>query len=250
LDIATLTGGRVISEEQGSKLANVTIADLGSASRAILRRDSTTIVGGAGNPAAIADRCGLIRKQIEESKSDYDREKLQERLGKLSGGVAVIRVGAPSEAELKTRKEAFDDAIAATQAAVVEGIVAGGGVALVQAAASLEPLLAEAQGDERTGARLLRDVLDVPARQLALNAGVDPGVAVERIRNTPGLGLDASTLEYRDMIAAGIVDAAKVVRTALENAVSIAGVMLLAEATLTEHEEKAEESHAGMEPEL
>jgi chaperonin GroEL len=243
LDIATLTGGRLIAEELGGKLKNVTLADLGKATRAILKRDSTTIVGGGGNPSSISDRCAQIRRQIADTTSDYDREKLEERLGKLSGGVAVVRVGAPSEAELKMRKEAFDDAISATQAAVAEGVVAGGGVALVRAAAAVEPLFAQLEGDVRTGARILCDALDVPARQLAANANADPGVVVERIRAGAGLGFDTSKLAYCDMVEAGIVDPVKVIRIALENAVSVAGVLLLAEATLTEQED--EPKHAG-----
>jgi len=236
-DIAVLTGATLIAEEKGMKLANATLADLGRAQRVICRRDSTTIVGGGGIKAAIADRCGQLRAQIADSKSDYDREKLEERLGKLSGGVAVIRVGAASETELKARKEAFDDAISATQAAVAEGIVPGGGLALLRAIDRVDEVVAATDGDVRTGAKILRSALEVPLRQLAANAGLDPGVAVERVRSGGGLGLDAATGQYVDLVAAGIVDPVKVVRVALENAVSVAGILLLAEATLTEHEE-------------
>jgi chaperonin GroEL len=236
-DIAILTGATLISEEKGMKLEKVSMADLGRAKRVLCKRDSTTIVGGGGNKAAIADRCGQLRHQIADATSDYDREKLQERLGKLSGGVAVIRVGAASETELKTRKESFDDAISATQAAVAEGIVPGGGVALLRAMDAVDTVVKACEGDEHTGAAMLRSALEIPARQLAANSGLDPGVAIERMRGTGNVGLDASTGSYVDLVAAGILDPVKVVRVALENAVSVAGVLLLAEATMTEHED-------------
>lgn len=235
-DIAVLTGAAVIAEDKGMKLAKATLADLGRAKRVICKRDSTTIVGGAGAKTTITERCEQIRRQIAETTSDYDREKLEERLGKLSGGVAVIRVGAASESELKARKEAFDDAISATSAAVAEGIVPGGGLALLRATARVDAVVRQAEGDVRTGAAMLRAALEVPIRQLAVNSNCDPGVAVERLRDSGSVGLDASTGTYVDLLARGILDPVKVVRIALENAVSVAGVLLLADATMVEHE--------------
>jgi chaperonin GroEL len=238
-DMAILTGGQVIAEELGLKLENVTPADLGRAKRVVVDKDNTTIIGGAGSSEAIAGRCAELRRQIEDTTSDYDKEKLQERLAKLAGGVAVIHVGAPSEAEMKNRKDAFEDAIAATRAAVAEGIVPGGGVALLRCAPALERELAKLEGDERTGMRILRDALEVAIRQIALNSGADPGVVAERVRNGKGsFGFDARRLEYADLTEAGIIDPTQVVRTALENAASVAGTLLLAEATLTDVEEK------------
>ena len=240
-DIAVLTGGRAITEDLGIALEKVGLQELGRARRVVIERDATTIIGGAGDRAAIEGRCRELRRQIEETTSDYDREKLQERLAKLAGGVAVLRVGAPTETALKNRKEAFDDAIAATKAAVAEGVVAGGGVALLRAVDSVRAEEAKAEGDERTGIRILRQALETPARQLAANAGVDPGVVVDRIRGGEGdFGFDARRGEYVRMFEAGILDPAKVVRIALENAVSVAGVLLLAEATIIEVEEAKE----------
>jgi chaperonin GroEL len=244
-DMAILTGGQVIAEELGLKLENTTPRDLGSAKKVVVTKDDTTLIEGAGAPAAIAARCNELRKQIEESGSDYDREKLQERLAKLAGGVAVIRVGAPSEAELKNRKDAFDDAISSTKAAIAEGIVPGGGVALLRSVEALDQEAAKCEGDEATGVRILRHALEAPARQIAANSGVDPGVVVDRLRQGSGaFGFDARRGEYVDLIEAGIIDPTKVVRLALENAVSVASVLLLAEATLTEIEEKKEERAA------
>ncbi|HEU5358337.1 MAG TPA: TCP-1/cpn60 chaperonin family protein, partial [Gemmatimonadales bacterium] len=241
-DMAILTGGRVIAEEIGVKLEHVTLADLGHAKRVVVDREHTTIVGGAGAKEAIAGRCDDIRKQIADTTSDYDREKLQERLAKLAGGVAVIRVGAPSETELKNRKEAFEDAISATKAAIAEGIVPGGGLALLRCIDPVERAAAEAEGDERTGMLILRRVLEVPTRQIAENSALDGGVVVERMRaGTGNYGLDAAQGKYVDLVDAGIIDPTKVVRVALENAVSVAGTLLLTEATLTEvPEPKAE----------
>jgi chaperonin GroEL len=237
-DIAVLTGGRLIGDELGSTLEKVADGDLGRAKRAVITREATTIIGGAGEKAAIHGRCEELRRAVAESTSDYDREKLEERLAKLSGGVAVIRVGAPSEVEAKRLKEAYEDAIAATKAAVAEGILPGGGVALLRAA---EAVLAEAEraaGDERTGLRVLARALEAPARQIAANSGFDPGVVVERLKEARGAqGFDARNGTYVDMLQAGILDPTKVVRLALENAVSVAGVLLLTEATLTESEE-------------
>jgi chaperonin GroEL len=239
-DIAVLTGGRVIAEEIGVKLEHLTLADLGSAKRVVVDHESTTIVGGGGGKDAVTGRCNEIRAQIEKATSDYDREKLQERLARLAGGVAVIRVGAPSEAELKSRKEAFEDAISTAKAAMAEGVVPGGGVALLRAMPALEQLAATLPVDQGTGARVLRRALEVPARQIAENSGIDPGITIERIlAGTGSFGLDAATGEFVDLFESGIVDATKVVRVALDNAVSVAGTLLLTEATLAEIEEPA-----------
>ena len=241
-DIAIVTGGKVISEEIGLKLSETAIGDLGQASRVVIDKENTTIVGGLGEKLLIEGRCNELRKQIADTKSDYDREKLEERLAKLAGGVAVIRVGAHSEAELKSRREAFDDAIHATKAAVAEGIVAGGGVALLRVAPMIAQAEAEASGDEKIGLRILRLALEVPARQIGANSGFDGGVVVEKISTAPATtGFDAATGDYVDMFERGIIDPVKVVRVALENAASVAGVLLLSEATLTEIEEKREE---------
>ncbi len=241
-DIAIVTSGKVISEEIGLKLSETAISDLGQASRVVIDKDNTTIVGGLGEKAAIDGRCNELRKQIADATSDYDKEKLEERLAKLSGGVAVIRVGAHSEAELKSRREAFDDAIHATKAAVAEGIVAGGGVALLRAVPAIAKAEAEATGDVKIGLRILRLALDVPARQIGANSGFDGGVVVDKILNAPpNTGFDAATGEFVDMFERGIIDPVKVVRVGLENAASVAGVLLLSEATLTEIEEKSEE---------
>ncbi len=234
-DIATVTGGQLIATELGIRLENVTLEHLGHAARVVVDRDHTTIIGGKGDKAAIAGRCQELRKQIADATSDYDREKLEERLAKLSGGVAVIRVGAPSEVEMKSRREAFDDAIHATRAAVGEGIVPGAGLALLRAVAAVEAEVARAEGDERAGAQILRRALEAPARQIAENSGVDGGVVVDRMRTGTGnFGFDAATGKYVDLVEAGIIDPTKVVRLALENAVSVAGVLLLTEATMTE----------------
>jgi chaperonin GroEL len=241
-DMAIITGGRVLAEEIGVKLESFTLDDLGKAKRIVIARETTTIVGGGGEKARIDGRCAEIRRQISDSKSDYDREKLEERLAKLAGGVAVIRVGAASEAELKNRKEAYDDAISATKAAMAEGIVPGGGLALLRAITAVESEAKLVDGDERTGILILRRALEAPARQIAENSSVDGGVVVEKMRaGTGSFGFNAATREYVDLVEAGIIDPTKVVRTALENAVSVAGVLLLAEATLTEiPEEKPE----------
>jgi chaperonin GroEL len=244
-DIATLTGGRLIAEETGLKLEHVTMESLGRARRVVIDKDDTTIIGGEGDKNAIARRVDQIRKEIEKSTSDYDKEKLRERLAKLAGGVAVINVGAPTESDLKARKDAFDDAISATKAAVAEGVVAGGGVALLRAVDAVLREEATAEGDERTGLRVLRQALVEPTRQIALNSGIDPGVAMEKIRaaattGSPNLGLDAALGRYVDLVEAGIIDPTKVVRVALENAVSVASVLLLTEATLTDLPEPKE----------
>jgi chaperonin GroEL len=241
-DLAIVTGGQLIAEELGLHLDRATLAQLGFARKVIVTKDDTTVIEGGGAPDKIEARCQEIRRQIEDTTSDYDREKLTERLARLAGGVAIIRVGAPSEAEMKNRKDAFDDAIASTKAAISEGIVPGGGLALLRA---IEPVAREQEkheGDEATGMRILRDALEVPARQIAINSGADPGVVVDRLRSGTGsFGFDARRNTYVDLIEAGIVDPTKVVRMALENAVSVAGVLLLAEATLTEIEDEKPE---------
>ncbi len=247
-DIALLTSGRVIAEEIGVKLEHVGVEDLGRAKRVVVERDATTIIGGAGDKQAIAGRCEELRKQIKDATSDYDREKLEERLAKLAGGVAVIRVGAPSEAELKNRKEAFDDAISSTKAAIAEGIVPGGGLALLRCIDAVGRDAERAQGDERTGLLMLRRALETPTRQIAENSGVDGGVVVDRMRAGSGnFGFDAAKNEYVDLVEAGIIDPTKVVRVALENAVSVASVLLLTEATLTELPEPKSETPQPME---
>ena len=234
-DIAVLSGGTVVSEDLGIKLENMTIDMLGMADRLTIDKDTTTIVGGRGAKSEIDGRVAQIRAQIEETTSDYDREKLQERLAKLVGGVAVIRVGAPSETELKARKEALDDAISATKAAVAEGIVPGGGLALLRCIDALGDLETQVEGDVRTGVQILRRALQAPARQIAENSAMDGGVVVARMLESKGnVGFDAARREYVDLVEAGIIDPTKVVRIALENAVSVASILLLTEATMTE----------------
>jgi len=238
-DIATVTGGQVISEELGLKLEDVKLSQLGHAKRVIVDKDNTTLIGGAGVKAEIDGRIKTIRKEIEKATSDYDREKLEERLAKLSGGIAVIRVGAPSESEIKAKKEALDDAISSTKAAVAEGIVPGGGLALLRATQAVAKVEAACTGDERTGVQILLRALQSPTRQIAENSASDGGVVVDRMLHTVGnVGFDAASKQYVDLFEAGIVDPTKVVRTALENAVSVAGVLLLTEATMTEKPEK------------
>jgi chaperonin GroEL len=239
-DIATLTAGSVVSPELGIKLEKVTIAQLGRAKRIVVDKDTTTLIGGQGSKKAILGRVEQVRREIGKTTSDYDKEKLEERLAKLSGGVAVVRVGAPTEAEMKARKDAFDDAIHATKAAVAEGIVPGGGLALLRCTRAVEEEAARCEGDERTGVQVLRRALEAPARQIAENSATDGGVAVARMLESGGnIGFDAGRLTYVDLIEAGIIDPAKVVRVALENAVSVAGVLLLTEATMTEIPEPA-----------
>ena len=234
-DIAILTGGKVVAEELGVRLESVSLSDLGGAKKVVIDKDNTTIIDGKGKKSDIAARVKQIRAQIDETTSDYDREKLQERLAKLVGGVAVVRVGAPSEAEMKSRKEAFDDAINSTKAATAEGIVPGGGLALLRLIDAVEREEAKTDGDERTGLRILKHALEVPARQIGENSGVDGGVVVDRMRGGKGnFGYDAARNAYVDLVEEGIIDATKVVRVALENAVSVASVLLLTEATLTE----------------
>ncbi|MEX0758893.1 MAG: chaperonin GroEL [Tistlia sp.] len=248
-DMAVLTGATVVSEELGTRLESVTLAQLGRAKRVAIDKDNTTIIGGAGGRPEIEGRIQQIRREIETTTSDYDREKLQERLAKLAGGVAVIRVGAPTEAEMKSKKEALDDAIAATKAAVAEGVVPGGGLALLRCIPAVEQEEARSEGDERTGVQILKHALESPTRQIAENSSVDGGVVVARMKESKGnLGFDAASKRYLDLVEAGIIDPTKVVRIALENAVSVASVLLLTEATMTELPEARKE--AGAEPGL
>ncbi|MET4924874.1 chaperonin GroEL [Streptomyces sp. PSRA5] len=237
-DIAILTGGTVISEEVGLKLENAGLDLLGRARKVVITKDETTIVDGAGDSEQVAGRVSQIRAEIENSDSDYDREKLQERLAKLAGGVAVIKAGAATEVELKERKHRIEDAVRNAKAAVEEGIVAGGGVALLQAGSVFEKL--ELEGDEATGANIVKLALEAPLKQIAVNGGLEGGVIVEKVRNLPiGHGLNAATGEYVDMIAEGIIDPAKVTRSALQNAASIAALFLTTEAVIADKPEKA-----------
>jgi len=238
-DIAILTGGQVISEEVGLKLDNATLDLLGRARKVVITKDETTIVEGSGDADQIAGRVNQIRAEIEKSDSDYDREKLQERLAKLAGGVAVIKVGAATEVELKEKKHRIEDAVSNAKAAVEEGIVAGGGVALLHASITAFEKL-ELIGDEATGANIVRLALESPLKQIAVNAGLEGGVVVERVRNLEaGHGLDAATGEYVDMVKAGIIDPAKVTRSALQNAASIAALFLTTEVVIADKPEKA-----------
>jgi len=238
-DIAILSGGTVITEELGRKLETVTIADLGRAGKVVVDKNNTTIVDGAGDEKAIKGRIEEIRVEIDNSTSDYDREKLQERLAKLSGGVAVIGVGAATEVELKEKKHRVEDALSATRAAVEEGIVPGGGVALINAMAALDGLNLEYE-DENTGVRIVRKALQMPLRGIVQNAGLDGGVvqqqvlAEQKAKNNPNIGYDVMRGEFVDMIKAGIIDPAKVTKGALENAASIAGMILTTEALITD----------------
>jgi chaperonin GroEL len=240
-DIAILTGGQVISEEVGLKLENATLDLLGRARKVVITKDETTIIEGSGDQEQIAGRVKQIRAEIENTDSDYDREKLQERLAKLAGGVAVIKAGAATEVELKERKHRIEDAVRNAKAAVEEGIVAGGGVALIQAGkvAFESSAVTGLVGDEATGANIVRVAIDAPLKQIALNAGLEPGVVVDKVRNLPaGQGLNAATGEYVDMLAAGINDPVKVTRSALLNAASIAGLFLTTEAVVADKPEK------------
>ncbi|ONM47677.1 chaperonin GroEL [Nocardia donostiensis] len=237
-DIAILTGGEVISEEVGLSLETAGIELLGQARKVVVTKDETTIVEGAGDAEAIKGRVAQIRTEIENSDSDYDREKLQERLAKLAGGVAVIKAGAATEVELKERKHRIEDAVRNAKAAVEEGIVAGGGVALLQAAPALDEL--KVTGDEATGANIVRVALSAPLKQIAFNAGYEPGVIAEKVSNLPaGSGLNADSGEYEDLLAAGVADPVKVTRSALQNAASIAALFLTTEAVVADKPEKA-----------
>ena len=248
-DIAELTGAQMIAEELGVTLEHAVLEQLGRAKRIVVDKDNTTIIGGAGDRKRIDGRIEQIRREIEKATSDYDKEKLQERLAKLSGGVAVIRVGAPAEAEMKAKKDALDDAISSTKAAVAEGIVPGGGLALLRCITAVEQEEAKCTGDERTGVQILKRALEFPARQIAENSAVDGGVVVARMLEGKGnYGFDAGRKEYVDLVEAGIIDPTKVVRVALENAVSVASVLLLTEATMTEIPEPSKERP--LEPEM
>jgi chaperonin GroEL len=250
-DIAILTGGQVISEDLGMKLENVTMDMLGSAKKIQITKDETTIVDGAGEKAEIEARVAQIRNQIEETTSDYDREKLQERVAKLAGGVAVIRVGGMTETEVKERKDRVDDALNATRAAVQEGIVVGGGVALVQAAKKLAGLEG-ANSDQNAGIAIVRKALEAPLRQIAENAGVDGSVVAGKIRESDDLkfGYNAQTDEYGDMFKFGVIDPAKVVRTALEDAASIAGLLITTEAMVADKPQKEGAGGGGGMPDM
>ena len=234
-DISILTGGQVISEDLGIKLENVTINDLGTAKRISIDKENTTIVNGAGTKADIQGRCSQIRKQIEETTSDYDREKLQERLAKLAGGVAVIKVGGATEVEVKERKDRVDDALNATRAAVEEGIVAGGGLSLLKAAGALDNVKT-ANADQKAGVDIVRRALETPIRTIANNAGVDGSVIVGKLKEGKSSteGYDAQSDKFVDMFKAGIIDPTKVVRTSLQNAASIAGVLITTEAMVAD----------------
>ncbi|MRJ02062.1 MAG: chaperonin GroEL [Epsilonproteobacteria bacterium] len=236
-DIAILTGGQVISEEVGRTLEGATLSDLGQADRVVVDKDNTTIVGGKGDKAAVEARIKEIRAQIEKSTSEYDKEKLQERLAKLAGGVAVIKVGAATETEMKEKKDRVDDALSATKAAVEEGIVIGGGTALIRAANKVN---LELEGDEKIGAEIILRAIKAPLKQIAENAGFDPGVVANNVENADNenIGFNAATGEYVDMFEAGIVDPAKVERVALQNAVSVASLLLTTEATVSEVKEE------------
>ena len=246
-DIAVLTGGKVISEELGLTLKDTQLSDLGRADKVQVKKDSTIIMGGQGNPAEIAARVSQIRTQIEETTSDFDREKLQERLAKLAGGVAVIRVGAATEVEMKEKKLRLEDALSATKAAVEEGIVAGGGVAFLNAVPAVEKVVEGLEGDEQTGARIILKALEAPVRQICANAGLEGSVVIDSIRRgaKDGYGLNISTGNYGDMIEMGIVDPAKVSRSALQNAASVAAMVLTTESLVADIPEPEPAAPAG-----
>ena len=238
-DIAILTGGQVVSEEVGLKLESIGLELLGRARKVVVTKDETTIVEGSGSKSEVQGRITQIRNEIDNTDSDYDREKLQERLAKLSGGVAIIKVGAATEVELKEKKHRIEDAVQTTKAAVEEGVVPGGGVALLRAQAKVLELAATLEGDEATGAKLVARALEEPLKQIAVNAGIEGGVIVEKVRSLKGAnGLNAATGEYEDLVKAGVIDAAKVTRSALQNAASIAALFLTTEAVVADKPEK------------
>jgi chaperonin GroEL len=238
-DMAVLTGGQVISEEVGLKLENTTLDLLGRARKVIITKDDTTIVEGAGNEDDVKGRVAQIRREIEDTDSDWDREKLQERLAKLAGGVAVVKVGAATEVELKEKKHRIEDAVSATKAAIEEGVVAGGGVALVRSRAAIDELIPKLSGDEATGATIVRKALEEPLKWIALNAGLEGSVQVQQVeRETGTVGLNAATGQYEDLFKAGVIDPAKVTRSALQNAASIAGLLLTTESVVADKPEK------------
>jgi chaperonin GroEL len=243
-DMAIVTGGRVIAEELGLKLENVTVKDLGDAKRILIDKDNTTVIDGGGSKKDIEGRCNEIRNQIEETTSDYDREKLQERLAKLVGGVAVVKVGAATETEMKEKKARVEDALHATRAAVEEGIVPGGGVALIRSQGVLDDL--DAEGEQQAGVNLVRRALEAPLRFIAENAGVEGSIVIDTVKGLKGArGFNAQTEEYEDLLEAGILDPTKVVRSALQNAASVASLLLTTEALIAE---KPEEKKGGGAP--
>jgi chaperonin GroEL len=250
-DMAILTGGQVIAEELGLKLENVTLKDLGKAKRIVIDKDNTTIIDGAGQKKSIEGRCGEIRKQIEETTSDYDREKLQERLAKLVGGVAVVKVGAATETEMKEKKARVEDALHATRAAIEEGIVPGGGVALLRARTALDGLedgISDQDQDQRAGVKVVRRAVEEPLRWIAQNAGIDGSIVIDKVANGKGsFGFNAQTEQYEDLMKAGVIDPTKVVRSALQNAASVASLLLTTEAMVAEKPEK-KKSMPGMPP--
>jgi chaperonin GroEL len=239
-DMAILTGGQVVTEEVGLKLENIGLDLLGKARKIVVTKDETTVVEGAGDDADIKGRINQIKAEIENTDSDYDREKLQERLAKLSGGVAVIKVGAATEVELKEKKHRIEDAVSTTKAAIEEGVVPGGGVALIRAQALILDRAEKLEGDEATGCRLVAKAVEEPLKQIAVNAGLEGGVVVEKVRNMkkPAEGLNAATGVYEDLFASGVIDAAKVTRSALQNAASIAALFLTTEAVIVDKPEK------------
>jgi chaperonin GroEL len=238
--MAILTGGQVITEEVGLKLENVGLDMLGRARKIVVTKDETTIVEGAGDESEIKGRINQIKAEIENTDSDYDREKLQERLAKLSGGVAVIKVGAATEVELKEKKHRIEDAVSTTKAAIEEGVVPGGGVALLRSQAQILDRAEKLEGDEATGCRMVSRAVEEPLKQIAVNAGLEGGVVVEKVRNLkkPAEGLNAATGVYEDLFAAGVIDAVKVTRSALQNAASIAALFLTTEAVIVDKPEK------------
>jgi chaperonin GroEL len=240
-DIAILTGGQVITEEVGLKLENVTLDLLGKARRVEVSKDETTIIEGAGDDAEIKGRISQIRSEIENTDSDYDREKLQERLAKLSGGVAILKVGAATEVELKEKKHRIEDAVSTTKAAIEEGVVPGGGVALLRSQSAVTSVVAKLEGDEATGAKIIARALEEPLKQIAINAGLEGGVVLERVKSlsNPAEGLNAATGEYENLLEAGVIDAVKVTRSALQNAASIAALFLTTEAVVVDKPEEA-----------
>jgi chaperonin GroEL len=244
-DMAILTGGQVIAEELGLKLENVTLKDLGKAKRVKIDKDNTTLIDGAGAKKDIEGRCNELRKQIDETTSDYDREKLQERLAKLAGGVAVVKVGAATEAEMKEKKARVEDALHATRAAVEEGIVPGGGVALLRSLKALDGIEEGLSEDQRAGIRLVRKAAEFPLRWIAQNAGIDGSIVVDKVRNAKGgFGYNAATDSYEDLVKSGVIDPTKVVRTALKNAASVASLLLTTEAMVAPKPEKKAGGHS------
>ena len=246
-DMAILTGGQVISEELGLKLENVTVKDLGRAKRIVIDKDNTTIIDGAGAKKAIEGRIAEIRSQIDKTTSDYDKEKLQERLAKLAGGVAVVKVGAATETEMKEKKARVEDALHATRAAIEEGVVAGGGVALIRAQSALDGLEKDLPADQAAGVSIIRRAIEEPLRRIAENAGVEGSIVVDKVKNGKGaFGFNAATEVYEDLIKAGVIDPTKVVRSALQNAASVAGLMLTTEALIADKPEKKSGGGGGM----